>query len=368
MWLIAGCIMRAPLATTPALARHHLKVNHEDPFKELQKGMPSIGITFFVLGPLPQAIKLWGMRGLPFTQTMGSLYMTVYLLTILTSLFPAPEENRRPALRTLKWINPPKLIWFSQGIYFAAFAAQVGIWIFIFFGVAGYFVSNKVTFPFVVCVLMNLVPSLMCTAKSSMISYLGRIFWIIPYLITAILIFDTFVVHGGGDLPADMLVVVLRYIFMGYYYAGEWILILPCVFTVVALCSGLIYLTDLTIKLLANNLTETPQPDSESGAETSPMINVPQQDSKPDAERGIEIVSQTVHVASVKQQGSSSIPEPSHHTTPQASQSKPSWTKYGSQYWSIAFAVTNLICSLLYYGYIYDANGTQKPAWTEILG
>jgi len=51
-----------------------------DPPLTLGDQHPRAHIVLFVLGVLPQAIKLFGMRGIPWTQACGGLYLSSYLV------------------------------------------------------------------------------------------------------------------------------------------------------------------------------------------------------------------------------------------------------------------------------------------------
>lgn len=53
--------------------------------------MPAASLVFFALGPLRQALKLWGVEGVPLTFAIGSVWMGLYLLTIALLFCPAAD-------------------------------------------------------------------------------------------------------------------------------------------------------------------------------------------------------------------------------------------------------------------------------------
>jgi hypothetical protein len=92
---------------------------------------PRAHIVLFVLGVLPQAIKLFGMRGIPWTQACGGLYLSSYLVIAGVGVLARYAEGdtdadiswRRAALveRTMK-------VWNFASIWVVA-VAQAGVWV-----------------------------------------------------------------------------------------------------------------------------------------------------------------------------------------------------------------------------------------------
>ena len=58
---------------------------------------PIASWVLFVVGPLPQAIKLWGMQGIPWTKTWGAISMSSFLLTALVGTLASSSDQARPS-------------------------------------------------------------------------------------------------------------------------------------------------------------------------------------------------------------------------------------------------------------------------------
>ena len=47
--------------------------------RELIQGIPAVTIALFVLGPFPQALKVFDMSGLPWTKTWAAIFLAAWL-------------------------------------------------------------------------------------------------------------------------------------------------------------------------------------------------------------------------------------------------------------------------------------------------
>jgi hypothetical protein len=95
VWICAGLRHRMGIRRSLGLAAYYTTVDPV-PFStkaRLKSGNRVFGVLFFLLVPLPQFVKLCGMKGIPITQTIGAIYMTVYLLSALVSLYLKPGST-----------------------------------------------------------------------------------------------------------------------------------------------------------------------------------------------------------------------------------------------------------------------------------
>jgi hypothetical protein len=93
----------------------------------LENQYPLAHTVLFVLGVLPQAMKLFGMRGIPWTQVWGGLYLSSYMVLAgvgaLARRAGSPTDVPRSNLEAA--FDRRKMLLLKQGVV----AAQVGMWL-----------------------------------------------------------------------------------------------------------------------------------------------------------------------------------------------------------------------------------------------
>jgi hypothetical protein len=73
-WTVVGVFSGHTIRFSFSLARRRLGLKLEDAEEGLKNDTPAVGITVFVLAALPQAVKLSGCSGVPWTKTWGLAY------------------------------------------------------------------------------------------------------------------------------------------------------------------------------------------------------------------------------------------------------------------------------------------------------
>jgi hypothetical protein len=58
----------------------------------LENGIPAVDLILVVLGAFPQAVEVFGMKGVPWTQAWGVSYFAAYIFTVLTTVCARPDN------------------------------------------------------------------------------------------------------------------------------------------------------------------------------------------------------------------------------------------------------------------------------------
>ena len=80
LWFVYVLSKRRNVIQAARITRQHFRKNKDEHAARISS---LAGLILFLLGPLPQAIKLVGMRGIPWTQTWGMCYLISFLLFIV---------------------------------------------------------------------------------------------------------------------------------------------------------------------------------------------------------------------------------------------------------------------------------------------
>ncbi|OBT83422.1 hypothetical protein VE02_07688 [Pseudogymnoascus sp. 03VT05] len=95
IWLVVGCYYDESTTNSLTSKRLATRPNRTPGSAAIFSAITSA--VFFILGPLPQAIKLAGMSGVPFTKSVGFIFLVAYLLA---SMKPMPPTAPRAAIPT----------------------------------------------------------------------------------------------------------------------------------------------------------------------------------------------------------------------------------------------------------------------------
>lgn len=143
LWILTGWFYGDSAATSIRLmsmgtARGTGDAGEDNP----NEATTSVGVIFFVLGPLPQAIKLAGMRGTPWTTACGMVYIITYVMRVVESI-AVTRRKRRVGQGMTSWIPsttvpklPPlarqRLKTLSEPLAWGCYYFQSFLWFWIF--------------------------------------------------------------------------------------------------------------------------------------------------------------------------------------------------------------------------------------------
>ncbi|MCJ1224038.1 hypothetical protein MMC12_000681 [Toensbergia leucococca] len=132
IWLARG--LRAGQGFRESARVYRSEMGIYSDFNILMKGTPAVGLIVFVLVPVPQALKLFGSRGIPGTQACMVIFLLAYLVSIFISTIGVPHNDKSTRSKPREKFDEKTrqaLVTFSDIIYVAAYLAQFGIWILI---------------------------------------------------------------------------------------------------------------------------------------------------------------------------------------------------------------------------------------------
>ena len=92
---------------------------------------PRAHIVVFILGVLPQAIKLFGMRGIPWTQACGGLYLSSFLVIAGVGSLARRVERDTDADTSWQWaalVERTVKVWNFVSLGIVA-VVQAGVWV-----------------------------------------------------------------------------------------------------------------------------------------------------------------------------------------------------------------------------------------------
>lgn len=61
--------------------------------RELVQGTPVVMLSLFILGPLPQAIKMFGMKGLPWTKTWAVVFFAAWVGEVIVGFIAGIQSK-----------------------------------------------------------------------------------------------------------------------------------------------------------------------------------------------------------------------------------------------------------------------------------
>ena len=100
--------------------------------RDLIQGIPAVTICFFVLGPLPQAVKLFAMKGLPWTKAWAVCLFAGWMGEIIVRFLAGIPGGRVDLTMGEASVTTARILFLISRItYQLAFLAQVAMWIWI---------------------------------------------------------------------------------------------------------------------------------------------------------------------------------------------------------------------------------------------
>lgn len=325
IWTTVGWWNKVPLRYALALARKHLAKDNEDGIESLQNGVPSVALVFFIMGPLPQAIKLIGLRGVPITQALGVVYVVVYLMTIMERLSPGFDLKSAPKLPTEL---VPRLQSLSRWIYVIASAAQALAWVTLLLFTPAPIIRPSTTMTSSVILLLILMMFMVMSNAPLPL--------ILPIAVPNFIFIFSLPDKKEFPSPREQIEALKDrhpYIYHSYYYLATLIVSLILLPIVAGSLAGILMFVDWLVKSLAVWIMQPPSAATEN---------------RDDVE-----MADTTHQSS----------DPGEESSPEE-KTKDSWI----QYWSLSFAVSNFVVAFICYCQSFNPLGTSKPAWTEALG
>lgn len=129
-WTVTGWLQGIAFWPAISLANDLLEMPVED-VENLNYGVLSTNFVLLLLGPVPQAIKLIGIRGVPLSQALGSMYIAAYLVSALVVICTLPRSGRMANTRQCQLDSDvvDQLRMISRWIVGTAIFLQVGLWI-----------------------------------------------------------------------------------------------------------------------------------------------------------------------------------------------------------------------------------------------
>ena len=95
----------------------------------LLRGTPAAGLILFVLVPLPQALKVFGMRGVPVTQFLAAMFLLAYVVGVVACTLGVPRDGDEVMTKKLDKEARQTLVLASRWISSGAFLVQVVLWL-----------------------------------------------------------------------------------------------------------------------------------------------------------------------------------------------------------------------------------------------
>ena len=383
--------------------------------RELVQGIPVVTLSLFMLGPLPQTIKLFSTSGLPWTKTWAVIFFIAWIAEAGVRFLAGIPGTTTNASNNRELLSARRsLIRLSTWIHQAAFFIQVVIWTWI---IVSFSAGSRQTFG---TILASLVWGW----------GIGLGVWII-----ILVLFWSCCkgVRGGeacGFITLTIFYIGFSTLWFWVYFTSTWsykLLFWMCDFSgpfgflfsaalslwgfyfFVWGCTALIIGLDFVL----TSIGQHPEPSNNVEAQTLLHVSSPIEDA--DTESTVEApyiasiettAESTVAIERINQASGRSYTFPTasregttaRRGTPTGVIATLIWTddrwqrldKFSEKlaktaltytfHWknqnhdqnrrilAIAFALTNLLFTLLYYCFKYNPTGTIKPSWTEMLG
>lgn len=95
----------------------------------LLRGTPAAGLILFVLVPLPQALKVFGMQGVPVTQFFAATFLLAYITGVVACTLGVPRKGDETMTAKLDKDARHELVQISKWTYYVAFLVQLILWL-----------------------------------------------------------------------------------------------------------------------------------------------------------------------------------------------------------------------------------------------
>lgn len=333
--------------------------------RHLIEGIPAVTIFFFILGPLPQAIKAIGTVGLHWTKAWAALFLGAWCVEVIVrfsaGLFQPPmEESAITGLESLAGFLRKVSLIFHQ----VAFVTQYSIWLWVIITLSQSEMFRTILavpvagFLMIVYFLFIFTAGLPSMLRDLEVFHSGIIYYcffiVFEGLYMAVLIWSIQRVKDWIGIASEALAFVPgSVLFSGAIY----------VFSLV--CTALlIYFDDKLVQLGRNSQGPADAPASPE-AVNRPGNGLPanlalSRSNTEDFRHPI-----AYKIWRVAERSSKALAKRAYLLSfPWEDNSE----DQNRRVLSITFALANLLFATLYYCILYDPTGTVKPSWTELLG
>ena len=367
-------------------------------------------IAFFVLGPLPQALKLLSASGLPWTKTWTVIFSLAWLIEVILRFiagmkFEVTRDNRGIDLKNLaNYLRQS-----SKMIYQVAFIVQIAVWIWIL---------TKLAATPVLCGILGAM--LLGLAWVCSVGFLTTLALVVILLVPIFINnhFNTSPFRRVRAIVMCAAIVGVLPLWTKYGWTADWfsgsllwvfnfispvgfvvalILLPPCAVLFVWACTAILIGLDAILVKFGQKLEER-DPDALESQSLLPRGEEPQQQ----ASTATTTVSDAVPSTTAEPHASSTIamdtlaqntPLPPSRATTGFTVPTNWWLRLtalseslerGSGKWTfhyrgldraqrrrvqaIAFALANLFFVSLWYWGEYDPEETEKAGWTDMFG
>ena len=359
LWLVHG--MRQDLGVKGSMYWYRkemgLRVKSD---RRLIEGIPAVTIFFFILGPLPQAIKGLGAGGLYWTKAWAALFLGAWCVEVVVRFLsglaqPSTAEGLEPPASFLRKV--------SLMVHQVAFVTQFCIWLWVMIMLSQSDNFRKVLAVPVFCLLLLLY--LLFTFTGGIPPVLRDV-----DLCPGICWYPFLIVFEG--LWATMYIWSIQRVKNWIEIASEALAFVPgavlfsgAIYVFSLVCTALlIYFDDQLVRLGRNSQGSADAPASpeagnrpdndppanmalsrsSTGDFTSPIANKIWRF----AERCSKALAKRAYLLSFPWEDNSE--------------------DHNRRVLSITFVLANLLFATLYYCILYDSMGTVKSSWTELLG
>lgn len=132
IWLFNGKRIGLGFGSALHWSRQEMGLIRGSADRELVQGIPVVTISLFVLGPLPQAIKMFGMTGLPWTKLWAVILFVAWVIEVILRFCAGiSSEKEGASLVRRKMMAKTTLRRVSKMTYQVAFMAQIAVWLWI---------------------------------------------------------------------------------------------------------------------------------------------------------------------------------------------------------------------------------------------
>jgi len=367
LWLSYGLYSGHGFLNSAKALRNELGLRRNDSEGDLKEGIPASAIIFFALGPLPQAVKLLGCKGVPWTVVWCFFYLVSFLLNVGVIVIAGPNGSANERTSTKPAMSSHlkhKLVNISQKLTVIGYVVQITIWAFVlvrldmtWFKVIG-IIAGGLLGSIVLMVALYLIPTftfIKCCGD-------GAVYVIMTYFVLLI---------AGAFIPAcQKSLGILFGLFLkdGVVLVLGWIggILLTCLLIIILIAIGIAIIKkfDELLKRFANNGKLPDNQPPQGGYQRLPSQHIrrvatdPPNSTSWSFDRRLEQKAawQTFSLSRLLQpiKGRKNAGEDSEDDT--------------RRQLALSFALANLIFGLLYYCFGYSDKGTWKPGWTDMLG
>ena len=367
LWLVHGRRRALGVKGSMYWYRKEMELLREKSDRQLIQGIPAVTIFFFILGPLPQAIKALGATGLYWTKVWAALFLVPWCVEVFvrfssglpqSTTVDMADRGLRSEARFLRKV--------SLMVHQVAFVTQYCIWLWTviilsqsetFRKILAFPVSIFLGFLYIMFFFTAAIPVVLRDSLE-----LPSLCWY-PFLIVfeglwvAIFIWSIQRVRNWVEIASEALAFAPGIVlFSGVILIFSWV------------CTALLIYLDYALVQLGRSSHDSALP---GNALSSPEAGTRQDD---DSSTNLTPSrSSTEDVTNANASKFWKFAEGCSNALAKrvcifAFHSRDTSEDQIRRVLSIAFAVGNLFFATLYYGIKYDSKGTVKPSWTELLG